>query len=53
MEQYRVLIIEDDETARKQLTKVIRKEGYEVLEAENGKAGLDLFKKEAPDPSCS
>ena len=49
MEQCRVLVVEDDETARKQLAKVIRKEGYEVLEAEDGNAGLALFRKEAPE----
>ncbi len=49
MEPLRVLVIEDDETARKQLAKAIRKEGYEVLTAEDGRAGLDLFKQELPE----
>ena len=49
MEMYKVLVIEDDETARKQLAKVIRKEGFEAVEAENGRVGLEIFKKELPD----
>ena len=49
MEKYKVLLIEDDDTSREQLVKAIRKEGYEVLAAENGGAGLEVFKKELPE----
>lgn len=49
MERYKVLVIEDDDTSRQQLVKAIRKEGYEVLAAENGGAGLEVFKKELPE----
>ncbi|NVL90192.1 MAG: response regulator [Desulfobacterales bacterium] len=49
MEKYKVLVIEDDDTAREQLAKVIRKEGFQVLVAENGRAGLEVFKKELPE----
>lgn len=49
MELLKVLVIEDDETARKQMAKAIRKEGYQVLTAEDGRAGLDIFKKELPE----
>lgn len=49
MEPLRVLVIEDDETARKQMAKAIRKEGYQVLTAEDGRAGLDIFEKELPE----
>ena len=45
MEKYKVLVIEDDDTSREQLAKAIRKEGYEVLAAENGGAGLEVFKR--------
>jgi DNA-binding NtrC family response regulator len=31
------------------LAKVIRREGFEVLVAENGRIGLDMFKKELPE----
>jgi DNA-binding NtrC family response regulator len=49
MEAIKVLLIEDEEIPRKQLAKVIRKEGFEVLLAENGRVGLEVFKKELPD----
>jgi len=48
MEQYKVLLIEDDDTAREQLARVIKKEGFTVLIAMNGQEGLDLFKSENP-----
>jgi DNA-binding NtrC family response regulator len=49
MENYKVLVIEDNDTSRERLAKAIRKEGYEVLAAEHGEAGLELFKKELPE----
>ena len=49
MEQCKVLVIEDEETAREQMAKFICKEGYEVLTAENGRAGIEVLKKELPD----
>lgn len=49
MEEFKVLVIEDDDTAREQLAKVIRKEGYQVLVAEDGRVGVELFKKELPE----
>ncbi len=48
MENYTVLVIEDDEAARKMLAKAVKKEGFEVLTAENGRVGLETFEKEAP-----
>ncbi len=49
METIKVLLIEDQKISREQLAKAIRKEGFEVLLAENGRVGLDTFKKEHPD----
>ena len=49
MEKYRVLVIEDDETAREQLARVIQKEGFEVVTAEDGQVGLKIFRKEKPE----
>ncbi len=49
MEAIKVLLIEDEKIPREQLAKVIRKEGFEVLVAENGRVGLDIFKKEHPE----
>ena len=49
METCQVLIIEDDDSARKQLAKLVRKEGFEVTEAEDGAAGFEIFKEMKPD----
>jgi len=48
MEDCKVLIMEDDESARNMLARVIKKEGFTVLTAENGRIGLEIFKKENP-----
>ncbi|MBF0465998.1 MAG: response regulator [Nitrospirae bacterium] len=45
---YKVLLIEDDDTARKQLAKYVQKERFEVIQAENGRVGIELFKTENP-----
>lgn len=45
----KVLIVEDDEKAKESLGRVVKKEGFEVLLAENGKQGLEIFKKELPE----
>ena len=46
---YKVLIVDDDEDVREILAKTIRKEGFEVVVAENGQAGLEIFGREHPD----
>jgi DNA-binding response OmpR family regulator len=48
MEKIKVLLIEDEEDARKQLAKLIRKEGFDVITAEDGKVGLETFHTEKP-----
>ncbi len=45
----KVLLVEDDEMARKSLKKVIEKEGYSVLVACDGYEGLSLYNSEKPD----
>ncbi len=45
----RVLIIEDDPSISLGLTINLQGEGYEVLSAENGEAGLELARSERPD----
>ncbi|MDH3445808.1 MAG: sigma-54 dependent transcriptional regulator [Deltaproteobacteria bacterium] len=40
-----VLVIEDQESARESLAELLRGEGYEVHEAADGIAGIDLIKK--------
>jgi len=49
METYKVLIIEDDEIARKRLARFIQKEGFNVVTAENGQTGLKSFRKDRPE----
>ncbi len=38
----RILVIEDDEDLRGLIAKILREDGFEVLEAENGRIGVDL-----------
>jgi two-component system sensor histidine kinase/response regulator len=45
----RVLIIEDDAVARRQLVELFRLEEYEVAEAESGQAGIAAAAGAAPD----
>lgn len=44
-----VLLIEDDSFARKNLMRVMRKEGYTVSGARDGLEGINAFKEEKPD----
>ena len=46
---HRILIIEDDQTLRKQMAQVLRFEGFEALEAEDGKLGVAAAISSAPD----
>jgi len=45
----RVLIVDDEEAIRSSLKMIFEYEGYEVLLAANGPAGLKIAEKEAPD----
>lgn len=49
MSQIRVLAIEDDLDALECLGKAVRNEGWEVLLAESGERGLEIFQREKPD----
>jgi len=44
-----LLLIDDDTIARKAIAKFLKRENFQVLEAENGEAGLYLFHKHSPD----
>ena len=46
MSQSRVLIIDDEDDIRNLLSRIIRLEGFEVFQAESGKKGLSLLKKQ-------
>ena len=45
----KILIIEDDDLLRDGVIELLESEGYEVIDAENGKIGLDLARKQIPD----
>lgn len=45
-EEANILIIDDDEAIRDSCSQVLKKEGYTVKAAKDGKEGLELFKKE-------
>lgn len=45
----RILYVEDDETNRILVRKILRASGYEVLEAEDGLKGVDVAIAELPD----
>ncbi len=45
----KILIVEDEKSLREPLSKALKKEGFEVFEAENGEEGLDVAKKEHPN----
>ncbi|MGO8696231.1 MAG: response regulator [Limisphaerales bacterium] len=46
---HKILIIEDDAAIRNQMAQVLRFEGFEPLEAENGKAGVESALSTVPD----
>jgi DNA-binding response OmpR family regulator len=45
----RVLVIDDERLVRELLRDVLSRQGYQVVMAENGPKGLDLFKQHKPD----
>ena len=45
----KILTVDDDEFVREVLAAYLEDSGYEVLQAENGRLGLELFRREAPD----
>lgn len=45
----KILIVEDDEAIQQLYFEILSTEGYEVLEAENGKIGLDMIQQYHPN----
>ena len=45
----RVLVVEDEPNLREPLVYLLEKEGYQVIEAENGNDAVDSFRKNSPD----
>ncbi|HEX2646278.1 MAG TPA: response regulator [Candidatus Dormibacteraeota bacterium] len=45
----RILLIDDDDAVRRVMRSVLERKGHEVLEANNGKAGVQLLAEHAVD----
>ncbi len=45
----KILVIEDEPEMRRNITALLRYHGYEPIEAENGRKGVDLARREKPD----
>lgn len=45
----KILVIDDNENVRAVLIEVLEGEGYQVVSADNGRHGVDLFRSEKPD----
>lgn len=45
----RILVVDDDEQLRANLVEVLRYEGYETIEAQDGQTGIDQAQIEIPD----
>src|SRR5580704_738361 len=45
----RIVLIEDNKAVRENITEILELSNYEIMGAENGKAGVDLVTKELPD----
>ncbi|NHK31842.1 MAG: response regulator, partial [Asgard group archaeon] len=41
----KILLVEDDHSTRSLLTKILSKEGFEIIEASDGEEGLELYEK--------
>jgi two-component system alkaline phosphatase synthesis response regulator PhoP len=48
----KVLVAEDNQLTRDGLAEVLHSEGYQVVQAANGAAALELFERELPDFVC-
>ncbi|MEA2568642.1 MAG: hypothetical protein QOI24_643 [Acidobacteriota bacterium] len=46
---YRVLVVDDDPSIRRMIVAALRRDGYDFLEAPNGREALDLMRAEQPD----
>jgi len=44
-----ILLVEDDDANRASVAKILQKENFRVIEASDGRAGLDLLRKEEVD----
>jgi DNA-binding response OmpR family regulator len=44
-----ILVIDDEQGIRELLDTLLRRKGYDVVVAENGREGLKVFRRERPD----
>jgi len=44
-----ILVVEDTASIREEVCEILKMEGFNVFEAENGMIGLDIAKKELPN----
>lgn len=44
----RVLVVEDDDNSRTMISRMVAKDGWTVIEAENGRVALDILAKQEP-----
>jgi YesN/AraC family two-component response regulator len=49
MEKKKILIIDDEESIRRVIRQSLEKNGYEVLDAPNGRDGLKIYHEALPD----
>lgn len=45
----KILVVDDDTLMRKSIVTFLQDNGYEVLQAQDGEEGLDVFRRQAPD----
>ena len=45
----KLLLIDDEQTSTSLLALSLKSDGYEVLTADNGRQGLEIFDREGPD----
>jgi len=45
----KILVIDDEQSIRNLLDILLRRKGYDVVLADSGRKGLDLFRRERPD----
>jgi len=45
----KILVVEDNEDVREEIVDILRFEGYDVRDAENGRLGVELVKSWGPD----
>jgi CheY-like chemotaxis protein len=46
---FRLLVVDDDPNIRRMIVAALRREGYEFMEAPNGREALDLMRQRQPD----